>query len=207
MSAYATIVADPPWHYDGFATMPGLARKAFERTVKIKPLPYGSMSVDEICAIPVDGIAASDSRLFLWATNRYLPDAFTVLATWGFIYKQTLVWRKSGNPSPFGGSVAPNHAEYLLVASAGNPRRLSRLKSSVIEAPAAAPGKSAPGGSRSHSAKPEMFLDLIEQVSPGPYLELFARRQRLGWDTWGDEAPNAIALQQTSVPPDRKGSQ
>jgi N6-adenosine-specific RNA methylase IME4 len=84
---------------------------------------------------------------------------------------------------PVGGSIAPNHAEYLLVARRGVPKLLERLPSSVIHAPKG-----------DHSAKPEVFLDLIEQASPPPRLELFARRQRLGWDTWGDEALEHVAL-------------
>ena len=162
--------------------------------MKATGLPYESMTVEEICALPVAECGADDCRLFLWTTNRYLPDAFKVLAAWGFEYKQTLTWRKTGNPSPFGGSVAPNHAEYLLVAVRGKPKRLARLKSSVIDAPAAAPGKSRGGTKRRHSAKPELFLDLVEQVSPGPYVELFARRARLGWERWGNDVDSTVDL-------------
>jgi N6-adenosine-specific RNA methylase IME4 len=179
---YRTIVADPPWHYDGYATMPGNARKR-GHTVKVSALPYSSLSLGEICQLRVP--AASSARVFLWTTNRYLPAAFVVLAAWGFSYKQTLVWHKTGNPSPFGGSVAPNHAEFLLVAERGDPELLGRLAGSVISAQKP----------YAHSQKPEVFLDLVEQVSPGPYLELFARRQRLGWDTWGDEALNHVSLE------------
>lgn len=174
---YRTIVADPPWDYG--------RNKSFSITRNgtgpklLKPFTYPTMSGDSIAELPVAGMVEADSRLFLWATNRHLPLAFHVAQSWGFKYRQTLVWRKTGNPSPFGGSVAPNHAEFLLVCRRGSPETLSRLSSSVIDAPAAVFG---------HSAKPEAFLDLVEQVSPGPYLELFARRQRLGWDTWGNEA-------------------
>lgn len=75
-------------------------------------------------------------------------------------------------------SVAPNSAEFILVATRGAPGRLLTLPSAVI----------ATTRSGGHSAKPECWLDYFEHVSPGPYLELFARRNRLGWDTWGDEA-------------------
>lgn len=181
MTRYRTIVADPPWPYEGFASSP-TPRKGERQCVRVGRLPYEAMTPDELAALPVRERAdPCGARLFLWTTNRYLPQSFGVLAAWGFRYRQTLVWRKTGNPSPFGGSVAPNHAEYLLVATLGSPAALARLRSSIIDAPAAA----APG---SHSAKPEAFLDLVEQVSPPPRLELFARRQRLGWDTWGNEA-------------------
>lgn len=192
---YRTIVADPPWDYEeGFATAPTPVHGT-PGPVKRVALPYESMTLDEIGALPVTDWAAKDCRLFLWTTNRYLPDAFKILDAWGFAYKQTLVWRKTGNPSPFGGSVAPNHAEYLLVATVGKPQRLSRLKSSVIDALAPAPGKSRGGTKRRHSSKPDLFLDMVERVSPGPYLELFARRERLGWETWGDQSANSSGLQ------------
>lgn len=172
---YRTIVVDPPWHYDGFATQSRTPGK-WEGVVQTKPLPYASMSLDEIKALPVVDLAAPDARLFLWTTNRYLPAAFDVIQTWLFRYRQTLVWHKrDGN---MGGSVAPCSAEFLLVATRGQPERLGRMSSSVLTT--AAP--------KQHSTKPEAWLDHIEQVSPGPYLELFARRARFGWDYWGDES-------------------
>jgi N6-adenosine-specific RNA methylase IME4 len=180
---YRTIVADPPWDYgrdhERWATSPS------GRQVMHKEMPYTPMSVAEIASLPVARSAKSDARLFLWATNRYLQGAFGVLEAWGFKYRQVLVWHKTGNPSPFGGSVAPVHAEFLLVAERGTPPVLQRWSGSVIAAnkPVA-----------EHSRKPDVFLDLAETVSPGPYLELFARRQRLGWDTWGDEALNHVDL-------------
>lgn len=174
---YRTIVADPPWDYPegfvGFNRTPG----KWSRRVA-KSLPYPSMSIDEIAALPVADMAENQSALFLWATNRYLPAAFSVVAQWGFQYRQTLVWHKVNGPI-FGGSVAPNHAEFLLVCRRGAHRWTGRGSSSVT---------SIGFNAKVHSRKPEAFLDFVESVSPGPYLELFARRQRLGWDTWGDEA-------------------
>lgn len=170
---YSCIVADPPWAYDdGFASAPG-GRKPI-RT----PLPYSSMSVAEISAMPVAGLAAKDCWLFLWTTNAYLFDSLTVCEGWGFRYRQMLVWRKTGNPSPFGGSVAPNHAEFLLVGAKGSPSVQARLPGSVISA-----RKRSGGGG--HSQKPPAVLDAIEVVAGGPYVELFARAPRLGWDSWG----------------------
>ena len=185
---YRTIVADPPWHYEGFASDPTSGRGLpVERRapIRVDALPYQAMSVAEIAALNVAAFAHPDGcRVFVWTTNRYLPETFGILRSWGFRYAQTLVWHKMGNPSPFGGSVAPNHAEFLLVAVRGSIPVLSRAQSNVLAASA----------QRRHSAKPEAFLDLVEQVSPGPYLEMFARRQRLGWDTWGNEALNHVEL-------------
>lgn len=194
---YRTIVVDPPWDYEGFATAP-TSIHGTRGPVKVAALPYESMTAAEIGGLPVRGLADRDCRLFLWTTNRYLPEAFDVITAWGFNYKQTLVWRKTGNPSPFGGSVAPNHAEYLVVAAIGAPPVNERLKSSVIDAPAPAPGKR-PGSARSHSAKPECFLDYIEQVSEPPYLEMFARRARFGWDYYGDQSLGTAELPSDST--------
>jgi N6-adenosine-specific RNA methylase IME4 len=184
---YSTIVADPPWAYpEGFPTTPFHPhRQERERGAKSDtpivsvPLPYPSLSLEEITALPVNVLAASNCRLFLWTTSRYLPDAFRILVAWGFTYKQMLVWDKRPKVSPFTGSVAGIAAEFLLVAVQGKPPRLAKWPASVVTA-SKARGQ--------HSRKPDVFLDLIETVSPGPYLELFARRQRLGWDTWGNEA-------------------
>lgn len=172
---YRTIVVDPPWAYEEFATQSRSGGKWTGTRLRV-PLPYPSMTVAEIGALPVGDLAERDARLFLWTTNRYLPDAFSVLGEWGFIYRQQLVWHKrDGN---MGGSVAPNSAEFLLVATKGSPPRIGRWPSSVVVT--AAP--------KQHSRKPEVFMDLVETVSPGPFLEMFSRRARFGWDFWGDEA-------------------
>jgi N6-adenosine-specific RNA methylase IME4 len=179
---YRTIVADPPWAYEkGFATQSRTPGK-WEAKTTYKALPYGAMSVDQIKALPVADLAADDCRLFCWTTNRYLPASFDVMAAWGFDYAQTLVWHKrDGN---MGGGVAPNSAEFLLVGVKGSPRRLSRMASAVVTT-------SAP---KQHSKKPECWLDHIEAVSPGPYLEMFARRARFGWDYWGDQSLGTAQL-------------
>lgn len=174
---YKTIVADPPWEYKEFCQIHSVAGRV------TKPLPYNSMTIEEICSLQVGKFFDVNSRLFLWTTNKYLPSAFTVITKWGFEYKQTLIWHKVGNPSPWGGSVAPNHAEFLLVATKGKPKRLSLLRSNVISCNV---GR--------HSRKPEIFMDLIEQISPPAYLELFARTKRLGWAAWGNEVDCDIDL-------------
>lgn len=145
--------------------------------------PYLGMPVTTICALPVASVASDNCRLWLWATSRFLPLAFDVVAAWGFSYRQALVWHKTGRVTPLPAVVAPNHAEFLLVADRGRPVRLGTIPSSVICAPRGA-----------HSAKPEVFLDHIEQVSEGPYLEMFARRNRLGWDSWGNECLQHIEI-------------
>lgn len=181
MTRYRTIVADPPWEYERFATNKGgrYADGTSERAVR--SLPYQSLTLDEIKSLPVASLAEVDSRLFLWTTNRYLRDAFDVLVAWGFEYRQTLVWHKTGNPNPWIAHLAPNHAEFILVGARGKPKRLAHLHSNVL-AIDTNPAKAA------HSQKPEAWLDYIEQISPGPYVELFARRARFGWAYWGNES-------------------
>lgn len=174
---YRTIVADPPWEYpEGFALGPGHGQ------LEVRPLPYPAMSLSAIHELPVSDLADRDCRVFLWTTNRYLRASFSVLDAWGFNYRQTLVWHKLDANLP--ASVAPNSAEFVMVGTRGRPARLQPLPSAVISTTRS-------GG---HSAKPECWLDYFEQVSPGPYCELFARRARFGWDYWGDESLGTAQL-------------
>ncbi len=181
---YRTIVADPPWHYD--ETLAGGTRPgAFGRTDgSIRPFDYPTMTIAEIRDLPVSDLVAPDAVLWLWTTNRWLPDAFSVIKAWGFSYRQTIVWGKN-NPMPVG-SVAPSATEFLLHARCGRPVVARTFPSSVIVTPRPS--------ARRHSVKPECFMDYIEAASPAPRLEMFARRQRLGWDTWGNEALNHVEL-------------
>jgi len=149
-----------------------------------RQLPYPSMTIDEIRALRVSDMAAPDAALWLWTTNRWLPHSFGVMAAWGFDYRQMLVWGKN-NPMPVG-SVAPSAAEFLLFGRRGNPIIGRAFPSSVIVTPR--PGR------RRHSTKPDCFMDYIGATSPGPYLELFARRNRLGWDTWGNECCEHVEM-------------
>lgn len=181
---YRTIVADPPWDYgaDGLRQPMNVGRESQHRD----PMPYASMSLAEIAALPVREMAEDDSRCFLWTTNRFLPDSFDILEAWGFLYRQMLVWHKTRS-SPIG-HIGPNRAEFLLVGRRGRPGMKSRFPSSVITATP-----------MTHSAKPEVFLDYIEAACYGPYLELFARRNRLGWDTWGNEALEHVVFVEPGV--------
>ncbi len=193
MSRYRTIVADPPWRYEEFVGLSGPrpgpdenGQRPIPTVRRSRPLPYPSMEVSEIAALPIGEMAAKDAWLWLWTTNRYLPDAFPIMAAWGFKYAAQVVWHKGNGVSPFSQSPvsAITDAEFLLVGRRGNAKRIGVLAGLVIKAPR--------GGT--HSRKPELFLDHIETVTPGPYLELFARRQRLGWDTWGDEALQHVEI-------------
>lgn len=169
---YRTIVADPPWDYTGTTFREGAGHGAKYAN---KPLPYGSMSIADIAALRVSEAAQDDALLFLWTTSRYLPDSFKVVEAWGFKYVQMLVWVKPG-PMPLAMPFAPPATEFLLGCKRGHPPRRGMFPSSALVIPQAA-----------HSEKPEAFLDYIESVGEPPYLEMFARRQRFGWATWGNE--------------------
>lgn len=193
MKRYRTIVADPPWPYPGgFMDLGanhyicGQRRATSDRGPMVRrSLPYDAMSVPDIANLPVDSLSEQDARLFLWATTRYLADAVGLIASWGFEYRQALVWDKTPIFSPLPAHIAPNAAEFLLVAVKGTPERIGTWTTSVIRArkPRA-----------EHSRKPDVFLDLVEQVSPGPYVEMFARRARFGWDYYGDESLGTATL-------------
>jgi len=181
---YRTIVADPPWHYDAMP-IGGANPGSFGAT---RDLGYLTMTIAEITALPVAELAADDAVLWLWTTNRWLPQTFAVMDAWGFAYRQTLVWGKN-NPLPVG-SVAPSAAEFLLVGRRGKPKTGWAFPSSVIVTPRPS--------SRIHSTKPDCFLDYIEATSPAPRLELFARRARFGWDYWGDQSLGTAELKDVS---------
>lgn len=174
---YRTIVADPPWRYrsslPGFGGSRGKARSE---------VPYGTLSIDEICALPVSELAEPEAHLYLWTTNTHLEHAWQVVRAWGFEFSTMLVWCKP----PRGGTGFPTFGictEYVLFCYRGRANPAKRFDRNWWQWPRSA-----------HSAKPEAFLDLVEQVSPAPRLELFARTQRLGWHSWGNECLNHIEI-------------
>lgn len=175
MGLYKTIVADPPWAYpEGWGV--GRIPKGATFDGRRSPIDYPTLSLELIKALPVDQWAEENSHLYLWTTNRYLPAAFGVLEAWGFRYAQTLIWCKTPMGLGPGGAFAQN-AEYVLFGRKGTLAHKQKQDTVWFNWPRTA----------RHSKKPEAFLDLVEAVSPGPYLEMFARRNRLGWDTWGNE--------------------
>ena len=179
---YRTIVADPPWAYPGGWPGASTSAKAVHNPAEVTEyrrtaLGYGSMSVEEIAALPVASLAAENCHLYLWTTNRYLRDAFDVLDAWGFRYSQTLPWCKTPMGKGPGGTWAQN-VEYILHARRGSLRAHRRFDSAWFNWKRTA----------RHSVKPDAMLDMVEMASPGPYVELFARRARFGWDYWGDQS-------------------
>ena len=174
LTRYRTIVADPPWPYESSmaGTIGGAARRSEQRSA---PMPYGTMTIAAIADLPVANLAERDAHLYLWTTQRFLRDAFDILDAWGFRSSAVLVWSKP--PKGVVGTFVAS-AEFVLFARRGTCGAKSRHIGTVFNWPRS-----------QHSAKPEAFLDLVEQISPGPYAELFSRRARFGWDyPIGDQA-------------------
>lgn len=132
------------------------------------------MSVEDIAALSVSELAADDAHLYLWTTSRYLRDAFDVVRRWGWRFSQTLTWCKPPWGIGAGGAFCST-TEFVLFCRRGNLKPLERQNTTWWEWERQRP----------HSSKPQAFLDVVERVSPGPYVELFSRSPRMGWDSWG----------------------
>jgi N6-adenosine-specific RNA methylase IME4 len=148
------------------------------------------MALDEIMALPIRDLAETDSHLYLWTTQRYLQSSFDVVNNWGFKVSATLTWCKA--PMGFMGGAFRSSTEFIHFCKRGSLAHKTQAPTRWFEWPRLGYTQADPASS--HSRKPDAFYDLVERVSPGPYLELFARRQRLGWDTWGNEALNHVEM-------------
>ena len=178
---FRTIVADPPWKYGAWGTPTNRPNNA-ETTYD---LPYSSMTVDEIAAMPVRELAADDCELYLWTTQKYLPESFRVVEAWGFRYCGTLAWCKTPRGTGQGGLYCPT-TEFLVHGRSGKMPQGKKRQDSTwwnVKRP-----------HNSHSTKPEFFQDVVELVSDAPRLEMFARRRRLGWSAFGNECNADVTL-------------
>ena len=191
---FVTVVADPPWPYDSPRAVVGNGGRGGEGAEKIIQAStadhYDAMSVASISALPVAEAAASDAHLYLWTTNSFLVEAHAVARAWGFIPKTIITWgkikkdTKTFEPSMKTGYWYRSATEHVLFAVRG------KLRLQVAEGlPTLFLHERLP-----HSVKPEAFQDLVEKASPGPYLEMFARRARPGWSLFGNQAPNGISF-------------
>lgn len=173
---FATVMADPPWRFTNRTGKMAPEHKRLSR--------YGTMSLDEICALPVKNVLASTAHLYLWVPNALLPDGLRVMQSWGFEYKSNIVWhklRKDGGSDGRGvGFYFRNVTELLLFGVRGkNARTLPPGRTQVNYIGTR---------KREHSRKPDEQYELIESCSPGPFLEMFARGARPGWTVWGNQA-------------------
>lgn len=159
---YGTIYADPPWLYENQTTQGAASNH------------YACLTLDELCALPVQQLAAPDAHLHLWTTNAFLFECPRIFAAWGFEFRSSFVWVK---PRLGMGNYWRNAHEFLLTAVRGSatsfPDKTLRSWLSCERGP--------------HSQKPEQVRAMLERVSPGPWLELFGRRAVNGWTVFGNE--------------------
>lgn len=164
--SFGCIYADPPWKYGNQGT-----RAATDNH-------YQTMSLDEIAALPVASLAADDAHLHLWTTNAFLFDAKRIIEAWGFTYKSCFVWVK---PQMGIGNYWRVSHEFLLLGVRGSCSAADRSLMSWAEIPRSR-----------HSRKPERVREMVERMSPGPRLEMFARVSSPGWTSWGNEVSETL---------------
>lgn len=191
MKQYDIIYADPAWPYDNEKTGGSMKSGAAQK--------YPTMSLDEICALPLRQLTHRASACFLWATVPMLPEAMMVLAAWGFKYKTAIVWHKVGRRGL--GHWYRGEVELLLLGVRGPLRAFRMQESNHVEAPVLR-----------HSEKPDVFRQKVERAadrnSLPARLELFARVHPTGWDVWGNDIPGSIDLNQYTpkMPPPCNGT-
>jgi N6-adenosine-specific RNA methylase IME4 len=170
---YATIVIDPPWDFreEGDDDVFGRTRPT-----------YAQMTETQLAALPVAELADVDCHLYLWITNRSLMTGkgWRLCEAWGFRPATLITWCK---PSIGVGNYFRNNTEHLLFAVRGQQPLVRRDIGTWF---------TAPRGPDGHSSKPDEAYTLIQSCSPGPYLDVFARRNRTGWSVWGAEADNGV---------------
>jgi len=163
---FGTIYADPPWAYNNQATRASTDNH------------YETMSIESIAALPIADLTSEQAHLHLWTTNAFLFECPKILESWGFEYKGVFVWVK---PQIGIGNYWRVSHEFMVLGVKGGLTFLNKAQPSWIEY-----------GRTQHSVKPEKVAEIIEKTSPGPYLELFGRRTRLGWVTWGNEIERTL---------------
>ncbi len=172
---FGTILIDPPWR---FANRTGKMSPEHKRLRR-----YRTMSFNEIAGLPVADHALPQSHLYLWCPNALILEGLQIMQAWGFSYKTNIVWykvRRDGGPDGRGvGFYFRNVTELILFGVKGSLRTKAPGRSQV---------NIIASRKEEHSRKPAEQYRIIEDCSPGPFLELFARSLRAGWTSWGDQA-------------------
>lgn len=182
-SAFRTIVADPPWDVKAGP------RSLHNPNEKSRPLEYPTMTVEQIASLKVP--AADDAHLYIWTINAYVEETYAIARAWGFEPSTLLTWLKQPKGRGLGGTFSVC-TEFVLFARKGSLAAKQRCERNWWAWP-----RQCTGGwfaDKPHSSKPEEFQTVVESVSPGPYLELFARRKRHGWASWGNEIANDVEM-------------
>lgn len=182
---------DPPWPYN--EGWPGWSKSRDERL----SLPYPSMRISEIKALGVRQLIEPEGYLYLWTTNRYLETAFKITRQWSFVPRQTLTWCKPPRGKGPGGMFATT-TEFVIVSQRIGPKSNARGKRTTGERIDSSWFQWPRG---KHSQKPDAFYQMVETVSPGPFLDIFARpwcpplfQKRPNWDVWGNEVESEASI-------------
>lgn len=197
MGRFQTIVADPPWpyHSSDLKAAPDHRPNTWDGPtggVAAKER-YGLLSMDDILWLPVRRLASDNAHLYLWTTNSFMVEAHQVARAWGFEPKTIITWVKHKKNDPETASMKMGYwfrsaTEHVLFCVRGS----LRLKDKVCLPTWFYHDRQA------HSAKPPAFLDMVERASPGPYLEVFARSVRPGWDVWGNEVQSTVSMMEAA---------
>jgi N6-adenosine-specific RNA methylase IME4 len=190
---YGAILADPPWHFQAWAGSRFNGDKKPVFTPSRAP-DYSTMREPDLGALPIEALAAKDCVLFLWTCWPVLEQALRLIPLWGFEYKtcafcwvkgharQIEMFQDDIEPHMSLGYWTRSNSEMCLLATRGKPKRISAaIKQAIVEP------------RREHSRKPDCVHGRIEKLVAGPYLELFARAPRPGWDVWGNETTKFAA--------------
>ena len=173
LKKYDLIVIDPAWEVGK------IQRKV--RPNQKPELDYITMPFDEIKALPIGEMADTNSVIFLWTIQKWLPKSFELLNAWGFKYQRTLTWDKKNGMCLFG---FHHRTEFVLFGYKGKIEMYPKRKT----IPTVFDGKS-----ERHSAKPDEFYQLVQGLGKNR-VDVFARREREGWDVFGNEVNNSIDL-------------
>lgn len=186
---FKAILADPPWRFKVWSGTEVVQARGSKSTYKPASVHYRTIETRELAALPISSLAADDCVLFIWCCWPTLRDAWDLVGAWGFEYKtcafdwmkghagQIDMFRDDADPLMGMGYWTRANTEPCLLATRGKPKRINAdVRQGIFEP------------RRAHSRKPECVHDRIERLVAGPYLELFARRSRPGWTTWGNES-------------------
>lgn len=180
MTKFSTIVADPPWPDQGRGPKWGSGGNSQPVTDYYPCMPF-----EEINKLPIGDLAEKDAHLYLWTVNRYILHAYDAAQEWGF--RPVVLLTRCKPPMGIGlGGTYCQTSEHILFCRRGTLTAKRRIDRTWFEWPR---GR--------HSEKPQASFDLIESVSPGPYVELFARKERPGWERWGNQVESTISLEHT----------
>lgn len=188
---FQAILIDPPWAFETFSKTHTTPHRSAEDH-------YGTMSHADLLALPIEALAAENCAMFMWVVDSHLPEALDLMTAWGFKFKTIAFnWVKVcredlSKPRVGMGYWSRKQAEICLMGTRGKPRRVSKGVEQVLLEIEPCTVLMEPR--EAHSRKPTAFYDRIEELVAGPYLEVFGRTQRKGWDIWGNQAGDSHPL-------------